>query len=157
MTVAPIHASALPEQRVSVITIGVSDLEGMIRFYTDVLGFEDRGVTGEVAFFNAGGFVIGLWSEAKLADDAGISNDRSGGFKGFALAYNARSAGEVDEIFNRLQAAGALVSKPPHKTYWGGYSGYFTDPEGNAWEVAFNPFWPMDEAGHVSIPSRKRQ
>lgn len=148
---------ALPEQRVSVITVGVRDLAGMIRFYTEVLGFEDRGMKGEVAFFNAGGIVIGLWDEAKLADDAGLAADRGGAFKGFALAYNARSQAEVDEIFGRLERAGARISKPPHKTNWGGYSGYFADPEGNAWEVAFNPFWPIDEAGRVSIPRPKEQ
>lgn len=147
----------LPELRVSVITVGVRDLEGMIRFYTEVLGFENRGVKGEVAFFNAGGLVIGLWDETKLAADAGVADDRKGGFKGFALAFNARSAEEVAQIFGRLESAGAQISKPPHKTYWGGYSGYFTDPEGNAWEVAHNPFWPIDEAGRVSIPLAKEQ
>ncbi|KCZ94350.1 VOC family protein [Hyphomonas johnsonii] len=147
----------LPEQRVSVITIGVSDLDGMIRFYTDVLGFEDRGVKNEVAFFNAGGLVIGLWDEKKLAADAGVAADRAGAFKGFALAYNARSADEVDEIFGRLESAGVRIPKPPHKAYWGGYSGYFADPEGNAWEVAHNPFWPIDEAGRVSVPLAKEQ
>ncbi|MBY9067552.1 VOC family protein [Hyphomonas sp. WL0036] len=149
--------ATFPEQRVSVITVGVSDLDGMIRFCTDVLGFEDRGVKGEVAFFNAGGLVLGLWGEAKLAADAGVAADRKGAFKGFALAYNARSADEVDEIFGRLARSGAQISKPPHKTYWGGYSGYFSDPEGNAWEVAHNPFWPIDEAGRVNVPLAKEQ
>lgn len=149
--------AAFSEQRVSVITVGVSDLAGMIRFYTDVLGFEDRGVKGEVAFFNAGGIVIGLWDNSKLADDAGMAAANSDGFKGFALAFNARSAEEVDEIFGRLERASTRISKPPHKTYWGGYSGYFADPEGNAWEVAYNPFWPIDEAGRVSVPPAKEQ
>jgi uncharacterized glyoxalase superfamily protein PhnB len=148
---------AFPEQRVSVITLGVRDLEGMIRFYTEVLGFEDRGVKGEVGFFSAGGMVIGLWDETKLAGDAGLPEDKRSGFKGFALAYNARSEVEVDEIFGHLAAAGAAIPKPPHKTYWGGYAGYFADPEGNAWEVAFNPFWPIDETGRVSIPRAKEQ
>lgn len=147
--------AAFPEQRVSVITLGVRDLPGMIRFYTEVLGFEDRGVKGEVAFFNAGGLIIGLWAEAKLAPDAGVADDRQGAFKGFALAFNARSQAQVDEIFGQLGRAGARISKPPHKTDWGGYSGYFLDPEGNAWEVAFNPFWPIDEAGRVSVPLAK--
>ena len=149
--------AVFPEQRVSVITVGVSDLAGMIRFYTDVLGFEDRGVKGEVAFFNAGGIVIGLWDNSKLAADAGMVAANSDGFKGFALAFNARSAEEVDEIFGRLERASTHVSKAPHKTYWGGYSGYFTDPEGNAWEVAYNPFWPIDDAGRVSVPPAKEQ
>jgi len=148
---------ALPEQRVSVITVGVRDLAGMIRFYTDVLGFEDRGVKGEVAFFNAGGLVVGLWDETKLAADAGMADDRKGAFKGFALAYNTRSEAEVNEIFERLERAGARIPMPPHKTDWGGYAGYFADPEGNAWEVAYNPFWPIDEAGRVSLPPAKEQ
>ncbi len=147
----------LPEQRLSIITVGVKDLAGMSRFYTDVLGFDDRGVKGEVAFFNAGGMVLGLWDEAKLADDAGVEMDRQGRFKGFAIAFNARSVDEVDAIFNRLAAAGVEIPKAPHKTYWGGYSGYFADPEGNAWEVAFNPFWLLDEAGRVTVPAPKER
>lgn len=147
----------LPEQRVSIITLGVKDLEGMVRFYTEVLGFEDRGVKGEVAFFNAGGMALGLWDEGKLAADAGLAGDRSGSFRGFALAFNARSAEEVDRIFDRLGKSGVRIPKPPHKTYWGGYAGYFADPEGNAWEVAFNPFWPMDEAGRVTVPEPKER
>ncbi len=149
--------AALPEQRLSIITLGVKDLAAMVRFYTDVLGFEDRGVKGEVAFFNAGGMALGLWDETKLAADAGMEADRKGGFRGFALAFNARSIEEVDGIFSRLGAAGVRIPKAPHKTYWGGYSGYFADPEGNAWEVAFNPFWPMDEAGRVTVPAPKER
>ncbi len=149
--------AALPEQRVSIITVGVRDLAGMIRFYTEVLGFEDRGVKGEIAFFNAGSLVIGLWDETKLADDAGVPADRKGEFKGFALAFNARSVEEVDTIFDRLGKSGVRISKPPHKTDWGGYSGYFADPEGNAWEVAYNPFWPIDEAGRVTVPAPKER
>jgi hypothetical protein len=149
--------AALPEQRVSIITVGVKDLAGMIRFYTEVLGFEDRGVRGEIAFFNAGSLVIGLWDETKLADDAGVPADRKGEFKGFALAFNARSVEEVDAIFDRLGKSGVRISKPPHKTDWGGYSGYFADPEGNAWEVAYNPFWPIDEAGRVTVPAPKER
>lgn len=146
----------LPEPRFSVVTLGVRDYPGMVRFYTDVLGLEDRGIKGEVAFFNMGGTVLGLWDETKLADDAGLQPDRTGRFKGFAFAYNARSQEEVDSIFTALTQRGVTVSKLPHKTYWGGYSGYFTDPEGNAWEVAFNPFWPIDSAGHVSVPAKEQ-
>jgi catechol 2,3-dioxygenase-like lactoylglutathione lyase family enzyme len=148
---------ALPEQRFSIITLGVKDLAGMIRFYTDVLGLEDRGMKGEVAFFNMGGVVLGLWDETKLAADAGLADDRKGAFKGFALAFNARSEAEVDEIFDRLDKAGVRISKAPHKAEWGGYSGYFADPEGNAWEVAFNPFWPINAAGHVTVPAPKER
>ncbi|MGA1341502.1 MAG: VOC family protein [Hyphomonas sp.] len=147
----------LPEQRVSIITLGVKDLAGMVRFYTEVLGFEDRGVKGEVAFFNAGGMALGLWDEGKLAADAGLAADRSGSFRGFALAFNARSIEQVDEIFDRLGKSGVRIPRAPHRTYWGGYAGYFADPEGNAWEVAFNPFWPMDEAGRVTVPEPKER
>lgn len=147
----------LPEQRLSIITLGVKDLLGMIGFYTDVIGLEDRGIKGEIAFFNMGGVVLGLWDESKLAADAGVAADRKGDFKGFALAFNARSEAEVDEIFARLEKSGVRVSKAPHRASWGGYSGYFTDPEGNAWEVAFNPFWPIDAAGRVSAPSPKER
>ena len=147
----------LPEQRVSIITLGVKDLAGMVRFYTEVLGFEDRGVKGEVAFFNAGGMALGLWDETKLAKDAGMEADRKREVRGFAPAFNARSIEEVDQIFDRLGRAGVRIPKAPHKTYWGGYSGYFADPEGNAWEVAFNPFWPMDEAGRVTVPAPKER
>lgn len=149
--------AAFPEPRFSIITLGVRDLAGMIRFYTEVLGFEDRGVKGEVAFLNAGGVVIGLWDEMKLADDAGLKADRQGAFKGFALAFNTRSKAEVDAIFEAVGKAGARIPKPPHTTEWGGYAGYFTDPEGNAWEVAHNPFWPINEAGHVSVPAPKER
>ena len=103
--------------------------------------------------FDMGGFVLGLWEEDKLAKDAGVANNRTGDFKGVALAYNARSTEEVDAIFDRLSAAGVTISTAPHKAFWGGYSGYFTDPEGNAWEVAHNPFWTLDEAGRVVLPS----
>lgn len=145
------------EQRFSIITLGVKDLPAMVRFYTDVLGFEDRGLKGEVAFFNAGGVVLGLWDEKKLADDAGVAQDRAGQFKGFALAFNARSEAEVDSIFARLVEQGVQITKPPHKASWGGYTGYFADPEGNAWEVAFNPIWHMDAAGHVTVPAPKER
>ena len=108
--------AVLPEQRLSIITVGVKDLAGMVRFYTDVLGFEDRGVKGEVAFFNAGGMALGLWDETKLAKDAGLAPDRAGEFKGFAMAFNARSIEEVDAIFDRLGKAGVRIPKAPHRT-----------------------------------------
>ncbi len=148
---------ALPEQRLSIITLGVKDLATMVRFYEEILGFEDRGLKGEVAFFNAGGLALGLWDESKLAADAGVAPDRLGSFKGFAIAFNARSVEEVDAIFARLVEAGVRVPKAPHKTYWGGYSGYFADPEENVWEVAYNPFWPIDEAGRVTVPAPKER
>lgn len=150
--------TVLPEPRLSVITLGVRDFPQMVAFYTQVLGFEDRGIRGEIAFFNAGGLVLGLWDMARLASDAGIpAAPAAQGFRGLALAYNARSRGEVDEMFGRLEALGVRISRPPHEAAWGGYSGYFLDPEDNPWEIVFNPFWQIDEAGLVFIPGPKER
>ena len=102
-----------------------------------------------------GGFVLGLWEADRLAADAGQDANAAVSFKNVALAYNARSIEEVDEIFARLAEAGANITVPPHKAFWGGYSGYFADPEGHAWEVAYNPFWTFDEAGRVVLPSEE--
>lgn len=141
----------LPEHRLSIITLGVKDRSAMTAFYEDVIGFKNIGPEG-MTMFDMGGFVLGLWEEDKLAEDAGQQNNRRGGFKGVALAYNTRSIEETDEIFKRLERKGVSITKPPHKAFWGGYSGYFADPEGNAWEVAYNPFWTFDDAGRVVIP-----
>ena len=143
---------AFPDKRLSIITLGVRDRAAMTQFYETVLGFRNVGPEG-MTMFDMGGFVLGLWEEDKLAKDAGVANNRSGDFKGVALAYNARSVEEVDAIFASLTAAGVSITTAPHKAFWGGYSGYFSDPEGNAWEVAHNPFWTLDEAGRVVLPS----
>lgn len=144
--------AAFPEHRMSIITLGVKDRAAMTAWYTDVLGFKNFGPEG-MAMFDMGGFVLGLWERNKLADDAGFDNAGTcDGFKGVALAYNARSEAKVDQIFAALEAAGANITKAPHKAFWGGYSGYFADPEGNAWEVAFNPFWGIAEDGQLELP-----
>ena len=144
--------SVFPEHRLSIITLGVKDRGAMTAFYEEVIGFKNVGPEG-MAMFDMGGFVLGLWEEEKLADDAGLPHNRSGDFRGIALAYNTRSIEETDAIFARLEQAGVTVTKAPHKAFWGGYSGYFTDPEGNAWEVAFNPYWTFDDAGRVVLPA----
>lgn len=144
--------SAFPEQRLSIVTLGVRDRGAMTAFYEDVIGFENVGPP-EMTMFDMGGFVLGLWEADKLAEDAGQVARPAEGFRNAALAYNARSIDEVDEIFARLETAGVTVTTKPHKAFWGGYSGYFADPEGNAWEVAFNPFWTFDEAGRVVLPT----
>ncbi|MCR9196328.1 MAG: VOC family protein [Hyphomonas sp.] len=144
--------SAFPEQRLSIITLGVRDRKAMTAFYENVIGFENIGPP-EMTMFNMGGFVLGLWEADKLAEDAGQVARPAEGFRNAALAYNARSIEEVNEIFARLETAGVTITTPPHKAFWGGYSGYFADPEGNAWEVAFNPFWTFDEAGRVVLPT----
>ncbi|WOR16225.1 VOC family protein [Hyphomonas sp. FCG-A18] len=143
--------SVLPESRLSIITLGVRDRAAMTAFYEDIIGFKNVGPEG-MAMFNMGGFVLGLWEADKLAHDAGQIAHPVNGFRNVALAYNARSEAEVDEIFERLKTAGVQITTEPHKAFWGGYSGYFADPEGNAWEVAFNPFWTFDKVGRVVLP-----
>lgn len=146
-----------PEQRLSVLTIGVKDRNALTRFYVEVLGFHLMPTPG-VSFFNLSGVVLGLWEADKLARDSGQPLTPSQeGFKGFALAYNARSEAEVDAIFARLAAhPEAQITMTPHKAFWGGYMGYFADPEGNAWEVAYNPLWPMGADGRLFPPSQER-
>jgi len=144
--------SVFPESRLSIITLGVRDRAAMTAFYEDVIGFKNVGPEG-MAMFDMGGFVLGLWEADKLADDAGQAARPAEGFRNAALAYNARSIEEVDEIFAKLEKAGVEITTAQHKSFWGGYSGYFADPEGNAWEVAFNPFWTFDEAGRVVLPT----
>ncbi|MEM7330245.1 MAG: VOC family protein [Pseudomonadota bacterium] len=144
--------TVLPDSRLSIITLGVKDRTAMTAFYRDVIGFKlftDEGMT----MFDMGGLILGLWEYDKLAEDAGQAPDPATGFKGTAIAYNTRSIEEVDDIFARLEVAGVAITTAPHKAFWGGYSGYFADPEGNAWEVAFNPFWKLDEAGRVALPT----
>lgn len=144
--------TVFPEHRLSIITLGVRDRAAMTAFYEDVIGFKNVGPEG-MAMFDMGGFILGLWEADKLAKDAGQEPRPAEGFRNIALAYNARSIEEVDGIFARLKDAGVDITTPPHKAFWGGYSGYFADPEGNAWEVAYNPFWTFDEAGRVVLPT----
>lgn len=144
--------TAFPESRLSIITLGVRDRAAMTAFYEDVIGFKNVGPKG-MTMFNMGGFILGLWEADKLAEDAGQVARPAEGFRNMALAYNARSIEEVDGIFDRLKAANVAITTAPHKAFWGGYSGYFVDPEGNAWEIAYNPFWKFDEAGRVVLPT----
>ena len=146
--------AAFPESRLSIITLGVRDRDAMTAFYETVIGFKNIGPEA-MTMFDMGGFILGLWEADKLAEDAGQVARPADGFRNAALAYNARSIEEVDEIFARLSEAGVEITTPPHKAFWGGYSGYFADPEGNAWEVAFNPFWTFDEAGRVILPTEE--
>jgi len=149
-------AHAFPDSRLSIITLGVKDRAAMTDFYQTVIGFENVGPEG-MSMFDMGGFILGLWGDEDLARDAGLEGGRPSGFKDMALAYNARSIDEVNEIFARLDAHKVRITKAPHKAFWGGYSGYFTDPEGNAWEVAYNPFWSLDENGRVVLPVKEAQ
>jgi catechol 2,3-dioxygenase-like lactoylglutathione lyase family enzyme len=137
--------------RISMITLGVEDLERSVRFYRDGLGFPQMESPPEVAFFTLNGTWLGLYGRAALAEDAGVSAEGSG-FEGFALAHNVTSEAEVDRVIDQALAAGATLAKPAQKVFWGGYSGYFRDPDGHLWEVAHNPFFwvgPSDEAAEA--------
>lgn len=133
--------------RISMITLGVSDLAASIRFYEEGLGLPRMESPPEVAFFTLNGTWLGLYGREALAEDAGVPAEGSG-FSGIALAHNLASEAEVDELLEQAVAAGAKLVKPGQKVFWGGYSGYFADPDGYLWEVAHNPFaWvgPKDE------------
>ena len=136
------------QQRVSVITLGVVDLERAIRFYTD-LGWRRTGDDDDVAFFQAGGSVFALWSRASLAEDSAVQDH--GGWGGVTLAHNVGSPAEVDAVIQEARAAGATIGREPATTFWGGYSGVFIDPDGHPWEVAHNPGWQIDDDGSVRL------
>jgi catechol 2,3-dioxygenase-like lactoylglutathione lyase family enzyme len=135
----------------SLVTLGVADLGLAIAFYRDVVGWEPVSVQGDVAFFDLGGTILGLWPHRELAADEGMAGETPGAYHGFSLAYNARSHAEVDTIFAGLAERGARIPKPPVETDWGGYSGYFADPDDHHWEVAWNPFWAVGPDGRISL------
>lgn len=133
--------------RISMITLGVKNLEKSIEFYKEGLGFPVFQEQEAVAFFELNGSWLGLYGIDALAADANLTNDASG-FKGFSLAHNLASIEEVDQLYAEALNAGAQAVKHPEKVFWGGYSGYFSDPDGYLWEIAYNPYaWigPKDE------------
>ena len=131
--------------RTSLVTLGVADVERAAAFY-ERLGWarSSASVAGEVAFFPTSGAVVALWSAASLAADAHLPVEPPAPFRGVALAINVESAEEVDRVLAVATGAGATLLKPGTRADWGGYSGYFADPDGNAWEVAHNPGWPLE-------------
>jgi hypothetical protein len=137
------------EQRVSVVTLGVSDVSVARRFY-EALGWDGVSPDGEVVFFQAGGMVLALWGRALLAEDSGVAD--GGGWGGVTLAHNVSSPDEVDAVLREAAAAGATVVRPGALTSWGGYAGAFTDPDGHPWEVAHNPHWTLAPDGTVHLP-----
>jgi len=139
------------EQRVSVITLGVADLNRSREFY-ERLGWRRSMANAEgIVFFQAGGIAVALFPRNELAKDANIAPD-GGGFNGISLAYNVRDRVEVDSVLEDAVAAGAKLLKPAQEAFWGGYSGYFSDPDGFLWEVAWNPSFPIAEDGSIRIP-----
>lgn len=137
------------QPRISMITLGVRDLAQSIHFYEHGLGFPRMESPPSVAFFTLNGTWLGLYGREALADDAQVSPEGTG-FAGFTLAHNLHSEAEVDRAMAAAVAAGAELVKQPQRVFWGGYSGYFRDPDGYLWELAYNPmFWigPDDAAG----------
>lgn len=134
--------------RISMITLGVRDLQKSIAFYEKGLGLPRMDSPPEVAFFTLNGTWLGLYGWDALAEDAQVPVSKGGEFNGFALAHNLESEAEVDALFEEALRAGASAVKKPQKVFWGGYSGYFKDPDGHLWEIAHNPFaWvgPKDD------------
>ena len=117
-----------------------------------MLGFKASAASQDsVTFFDGGGVVLGLFARSALAEDAHVENSVPG-FSGVALAHNCENEAEVDAVLAEATAAGARLLKPAQKVFWGGYSGYFADPDGHVWEVAFNPFFPLDADGRLQLP-----
>lgn len=133
--------------RMSMITLGVEDLARSIEFYGNGLGFPRHGEGEDVAFFRLNGTWLGLYGRVALAEDAGVSAEGTG-FNSFAIAHNVASEQEVELVMGQALDAGATLVKKPQKVFWGGYSGYFQDPDGHLWEIAHNPFtWIGPEDG----------
>ena len=138
-------------QHLHLVTLGVRDYETSKKFYTEILGWKASSSSNEdVTFLQAGGVVLSIFQREKLAEDALVDPEGTG-FAGFTLAYNAQSEAEVDEIISSLKAKGVKILKEPQKVFWGGYNSYFADPDGNCWEVAYNPFFPFDENGNLKL------
>jgi uncharacterized glyoxalase superfamily protein PhnB len=139
-------------QKLNLITLGVSDIKKALNFYEKGLGWKKSASSNEhTAFFSLGGMVLGLYSRHSLAEDVTVNADGSG-FPGITISYNAKSEKEVDEVLAEVEKLGATIIKPAQKVFWGGYSGYFQDPDGHFIEVAFNPFWEFDENDNIKLP-----
>ena len=139
-------------QRVTLITLGVADLDRAKAFYA-ALGWEvTREMEGEVAFYQINGMALGLFGRDALAKDQGRP-DAPLGTGAMTLAQNFATEAEVDAAFATATKAGATVLKAPEKVFWGGYSGYYADPDGHVWEVAHNPFWPLNADGSLTLPT----
>jgi len=137
--------------RITVLTIGVDDLERSLKFYRDGLGLETTGITGAefeygaVAFFELeGNLRLAIWPRKSLAHDAGLPQDGRSATE-FSIGHNVASKAEVDAVMEQARAAGAVIVKPARDTFWGGYAGIFQDPDHHLWEVAWNPAWEFPE------------
>ena len=134
----------------SLITLGVEDLARARAFY-EALGWTTRAAPeDDVVFFQAGSMVLALWDRSKLAADSAVED--SGGWGGVTLAHNVGSAEEVDAVMREAAEAGATIGRAASETFWGGYSGVFSDLDGHPWEVAHNPRWTLNEDGSITLP-----
>lgn len=143
-----------PQAYLTLVTLGVADLNRSIAFY-ETLGFERKaqGADG-VGFFQAGACAIAVYPSSELAKDADIAfKDLSPAFRGVSLAWNCRSKTDVDAAIDRAYRAGATVQKSAEDVFWGGYCGYFFDPDGHLWEVAYNPDFPLSADGRLLLPN----
>ncbi|MBL8649574.1 MAG: VOC family protein [Sphingopyxis sp.] len=139
------------EARISLITLGVSDLARARAFY-ERLGFRASAASqGDIVFFQCGAMALALFPREELAKDAGVP-EQGAGFRGLALAHNVRVKGDVAAVLAEAEAAGGRIVKQAQDVFWGGHSGYFADPDGHLWEVAWNPHLIPDESGAVTLP-----
>jgi catechol 2,3-dioxygenase-like lactoylglutathione lyase family enzyme len=135
--------------RVTLVTLGVTDLARARAFY-EALGWRTgAGPADDVVFFDTGGLIVSLWSRESLAEDSGVED--GGGWGGVTFANNVGSPADVDAVIEKARGAGALIPREPGDTFWGGYSGVFVDPDGHPWEVAHNPHWTLRDDGSVSL------
>lgn len=133
------------DPRISIVTLGVDDLDRSREFYRDGLGLPERESDGDIAFYELQGTWLALYPWDELADDATVDPDGSG-FRGVTIAHNAESKDAVDDVMQEAKDAGASIVKEAQDVFWGGYSGYFSDPDDHLWEVAWNPNWEFDDA-----------
>ncbi|MFC7241364.1 VOC family protein [Catellatospora aurea] len=138
------------EQRISIVTLGVADLPRARAFY-ERLGWQGQEIE-QTVFFQTDGIAVVLWGRDKVAADAGVPDLGGDGFGGVTLAHNVRSRAEVDEIMAVAAGAGATVTKPAQETFYGGYAGFFTDPDGHVWEIAHNPGFTLSPDGSLILP-----
>lgn len=137
------------QQRLTIVGLGVNDLATSNDFYEKQFGWTKLPASNEnITFMQLNGILLSLYPKDKLAEDAGVSPEGSG-FNSFTIAYNTHTKEEVDEIFADLKQKGVTIVKPAQEAFWGGYSGYIADPDGHLWEIAYNPYLPLDESGNV--------
>jgi predicted lactoylglutathione lyase len=134
------------------VTLGVIDMVNMRSFYERLGLVASSASNPNVTFFDANGVVLALFGYHDLAEDAGVKASPVPAFRGVGVAWNGTSEEDVDRIMAHAKVAGATITKKAQKVFWGGYSGYFADPEGHLWEVAYNPFMPFDAEGHIQLP-----